>query len=240
MEAEQFIQGVCRQLVREISANDDVLGITSNSDLKGAFAEASIHQFLRRFVAPLRVSRGAILYEGNCGARVPELDAIVWQPSPLPPVLEAGDFAFIPRTSGLAFLEIKRSNYKGVGRQMREHLDLEEELVPLVEGTGAWNATPARAFGVVCVHDTGARDADLEELYRTGRAVALLRRATPGGEYCPDPAGILRLAEFLMGVRRRALVIDGRILAKLPSSSPAARPLAPNVQAIAPTSGFVT
>lgn len=52
MEAEQFIQGVCRQLVREISANDDVLGITSNSDLKGAFAEASIHQFLRRFVAP--------------------------------------------------------------------------------------------------------------------------------------------------------------------------------------------
>lgn len=218
MDGNTFITAVCKQLVRDLTANNDVLGLTSNSDLKGAFAEASIHQFLRRFVEPLRVSSGAIVYEGNCGNHVPQLDAIIWQPCPLPPILEAGTFAFIPRSTGLGFLEVKRSNYSGVGKAMKAHLDQEDELVPLIEGEGVWgNQIPRRAMGVICVYDEfNAKDSDLEALLAEHRTVALLRRASKTAEYVPDTDAILLLSRFLMGVRARAGLLDGKVYAKRP------------------------
>ncbi len=212
MTGDDFVQLVCRQLLKHLVANDDLIAWTDNSDLKGAYAEATVRQFIQRFITPMRLSCGSIAYEGNCGGYLPQLDAIIWQPSPLPAALEVGDFAIVPRSAAVAFLEIKRSNYSGVGKEINQCLQLEDELIPVIEGKDRWGgAPPRRALGVICLHDDSKSDAPLAGLLTSGQVAALLRRKNADSPYVPDTDAMLRLSNFLMGVRRRAAIIDGQI-----------------------------
>lgn len=182
MDGSEFVNQVCRQLVRDLTANDEIRAFTNNPDLIGGVAEASLRQFVKRMVAPLHVSRGAIIYEGNCGpGSLRQLDAIIWQPSPLPAVFEAGDFAFVPRTSALSFLEIKATDYQGCGRSMTECLD----LAPALEDPHLGRAFPF-ALGVVCLRRSGRRDTALARLETDRRAVVLLDQGDDG-RLTPNP-----------------------------------------------------
>src|SRR5437762_2313904 len=104
-------------LTLELTSNSVIRQFTNNSALIGTFAEATVRRFIERTVAPLRVSRGAIIYEGNCGTKKKsqpaEIDSIIWTPGFLPAAFETGDFALVCRGSAVAALEVKSTNYSG-------------------------------------------------------------------------------------------------------------------------------
>src|SRR5947209_5396581 len=129
MHPREFVDHLIEQLARELTANNAIRKFTTNKDIIGAYAEASVRQLVARIVDPLRVSRGGIVWEGICPDDVPQVDTIIWSPCPMPAMFEAGDFALVPRGSAHGFLEIKRSNYKNtVGEKLTVALDREQDL----------------------------------------------------------------------------------------------------------------
>src|SRR5881628_1880983 len=133
MNPVEWLHFICEQLGKEWTDLPAVRQISKNHDLYGAYVEGSVRRFISRFVSPLRTSTGTIVYEDNIGEMSPQLDAIIWHPSPLPPIVEAGEFAIVARLAGLAYLEIKASNYDAtVGQGIEKKLSLVDTLVPKV------------------------------------------------------------------------------------------------------------
>jgi hypothetical protein len=223
-DAREWMEFCSRQLVSGLTANDAMRKMTDNPVLIGAYAESSIREFVKRFVSPLKLSTGSIIYEGNAGSKVPQLDAIIWHPSPWPPILEAGEFAMVPRSAGLAYLEIKRSNYSGVGRDIVSRLALVDELVPIWKDVEPCDPPLPRCFGIICLHTDGTSDPTLDQLIRDKRAAVILRRNRDDAEYSPDVDGIISLTNFLMLVRYRAACLDGTIELRVPASAQAPAP----------------
>lgn len=218
MDSRDFLEQLAKQLANDLKGNDQIRGFTTNSDLIGAYAEATVRSLVVRCVSPLLVSRGAIVYEGNCPNSVMELDTIIWQPRPVPAVFEVGDFAIVPRASAVAFLEVKRSAYGGCGTSMKDRLDQVDELVPLF---GEY-VTPehyeylqARAFGVVCLRKANQHDSALDDLVAGKKAVVLLREKD--GVIDPDARAVYNLINFLTKVRLRAAILDGMFVVRTDS-----------------------
>src|SRR5205085_8350715 len=101
MEGHEFLVLLASQLARELTAHETIRSFVGQRNwvLIGAHAEASLHRFIARVVAPLNVSTGTIVYEGNVGKEPPQLDAIIWSPAPVPAVFEDAGFAIVPRGS---------------------------------------------------------------------------------------------------------------------------------------------
>src|SRR5262249_17046070 len=119
MEGHEFLVLLANQLARELTAHETIRAFVGHhSVLIGAHSEASLRRFIARVVAPLNVSTGTIVYEGNIGKEPPQLDAIVWSPAPVPAIFEDADFAIVPRGSAHGFIEIKSSSYSGVGNDI--------------------------------------------------------------------------------------------------------------------------
>lgn len=209
MTPYDWIGFCCQELAGALSTNHVVGQLTTNDDLKGEYAEASVREFIKRFIFPLKLSHGAIVHEGQYGGQVPQLDAIVWQPVPLPPIIEAGEFAMVPRLAALAYMEIKRSNYSSVGQAIEAHLALQNELVPELP-----NVNPAandRALGVICLYTDGKSDTRLDALIAKENAAIVLRRKDVNSPFHVDTDGITRLSKFLVHVRLRARILDGAV-----------------------------
>ena len=195
------------QLAHELTAHQrlrEFLG--HHPTLIGAYAEASVHGFIERVVAPLRVSTGTIIYEGNYGQIPPQLDAIIWAPMVAPAIFESGNFAVIPRGNALAFLEVKASNYNGkVGATIEEKLSHAGDLI--------WPDLPVAfqptAIGVVCVRLADRADPALDKLVAERRAVVLMEDRD--GRFEPCPGGIWALVSFLLRVRHHARALDGKL-----------------------------
>ncbi len=217
MTGHQFLEKLAEQLASELTANNSIRDFTRNPELIGAYAEATVRRLITRIVSPLRVSRGSIVYEGICPDSVPEIDAIIWTPCPMPAVFEIDDFGLIPRMSAFAFLEIKRSNYPRVGEKIKSVLEREDELVPLDQGesilygTGVQTPMKHRSLGVVCLREHHGSDKSLNLLVAAERAVVLLEQDRRGGLKA-NPKAMFNLVNFLMQVRYRAGRLDGSII----------------------------
>src|SRR4051812_44709650 len=101
MTGKQFLVALADQLARDLTANGAIKRFTNCTDLIGAYAEATVRQLVARIVSPLRISHGAIIYEGICPDDVPQIDTIIWRPAPMPAVFEVGEFAMVPRDSAV-------------------------------------------------------------------------------------------------------------------------------------------
>ena len=66
MTGQEFLHLLAEQFVSELQPNEAIRKFTTNSDVIGAYAEASLRQFVARVVAPLRVSTGAVVSEQLC------------------------------------------------------------------------------------------------------------------------------------------------------------------------------
>jgi hypothetical protein len=216
MQPKEWLQFLCEQLGREWTDLPAVRKISKNHVLYGAYVEGSVRQFITRFVSPLRTSTGTIVYEDNFGENSPQLDAIIWHPSPLPPIVEVGEFALVPRMGGLAYLEIKASNYNSnVGRRIEEKLDLVDTLVPKLEPSDI--QINDRALGVVCVHSADIKDEILDRLISEKRVAVMVRRDSNSSALTVNSSGIVRLAKFLTHVRARAKLLDGEVTIRDPN-----------------------
>ena len=211
MEPDEYLRMLAKELANDLFGVDRIKRFTGNPNLLGAYAEAAIRDFVARTVYPLRVSRGSIIYEGNTGS-LPEIDAIIWQASPLPPIFAIGDFGLIPRGSAVGWLEIKRSMYSDSGKKLRSRLELDNlvEAHPM-ELQYQLNGKPlATRLGVVCLQERGQHNPIVDELVTAEKAVVILR-PTDGSDagYTANPEALYRLTNFLMDLRLRARLWDG-------------------------------
>lgn len=201
MDANEFLNSLAGQLVRDLSSQGAIGSLTTNPELKGAYAEALIRVFIKRAVAPLRVSRGAIISEQNSPQDVKQLDAIIWSPNPLPAIFEAEDFAIVTRGCAWGFLEVKSSNYKGTSKTIKEKLDLESTLLV----RPAWFTKPdgrhyQRSIGVICIYDMEKSDGELAKLIEEKRVVAMLQKQGGSEVLSPRGADIFYLFNFLADI----------------------------------------
>jgi hypothetical protein len=178
MDSDKFIRKVVEQLTHELRPNDALKAFTTNPVLIGQYAEESVRRLVARRVAPLRVSTGAVVDPATTpDPKLPQVDTIVWTPSPAPALFEAGDFGLIPRGSSMGILEIKRSNYRGVVRALTQRLTFPRVRAivadPMPTEDGKFERLPA--LGVVCIREGGKTDRGLEKLIEQGRVVLLVR-----------------------------------------------------------------
>ncbi len=218
MNGEEFLRGLAQQLSSELIPNLSIRKFTTNPAIIGAYAEATVRQFITRMVAPLRVSTGAVIDEKLCSnpAKVPQIDTMIWLPAPAPAIFCSGDFGLVPRGSCLGIMEIKRSVYSDVGKHMKSVLDRSDELVTNIpmadeDGEGEMFGVPRElhcAFGVVCLDEHKGSDHMLNELVEADRAGILLELVN--GEVRPNAYSIHLMVNFLVRLRAKALAIDGK------------------------------
>lgn len=191
------------QLAQELTAHNTIRNFVGmHPALIGAYAEASVIQFIKRIVFPLRVSTGTIIYEGNVGKKPPQLDIIIWSPAPVPAVFENGDYAIVPRGSAHGFIEIKSTDYSSSVKDISTCLDHESELIqPKIEGYRG-------ALGIVCLAQKKTSKI-MRDLIADNRGLILLKQE--GDHTVPNPDGVWTLINFLAHVRLRASAIDGRL-----------------------------
>lgn len=226
MTGEEFLRALADQLTNELRPSESIHRFTTNPDVFGAYAEASLRSFVLKVVFPLRVCTGAVVSEQLCSEpdKVPQIDTIIWSPSPAPAVYTAGDFGLVPRGSVFGIMEIKRSAYAGVGSNLAERLD-DNRVFSLVSDIGRGqheaqllsddrNVYPLfPALGVVVLRRPKQYDTELDRLCSTGRAVVLFEYRDQ--ELVPNPTAIYRLVNFLAMTRQRARAMDGAELVNL-------------------------
>jgi hypothetical protein len=101
----------------------------------------------------------------------------------------------------MGVLEIKSSAYEGVGEAIAGVLDMESDLT-CGRKLAAMRGIPA-ALGVVVLEREPITDSKLKNLIARQKVVVLLHQDGTG--YRANTEGMLDLANFLAGVRRRAL-----------------------------------
>jgi hypothetical protein len=237
MDSGKWVDMVAEQIGARMASIAHFKSFSNHQLLKGLYAEACVRDLIKSFVFPLRVSRGTILHEGNAGGNsAQEIDAIIWQASPLPALFEAGDFAVVPRGSAVGYLEVKRGNYNGeVGLGIQGVLKVDSTLVPDYDGPVAQALSQLhRSLGVICLYEpSGPKDAVLDNLISEGRVVKVLIDPASGGVPTVDVQGFISLANFLNGVRQRAAMVAGatRLMRPgppAPTSSPSSKPISTN------------
>jgi hypothetical protein len=185
MDPKTYLTMLAEALTLELTANSVIRRFTNNPDLIGAFAEATVRRFVHRTVFPLHVSRGAIIYEGNCGTSIksqpPQIDTIIWTPGFLPSPFEVGDFALVCRGSAVAALEIKSTNYSKAAQKISETVEASADLLrwPSDPSAALFDSRWSWALGVICIR-TEQPDARLDALIEERKAVSLLTQGEDG------------------------------------------------------------
>src|SRR5690349_500922 len=98
-DVQTFLEVLAPQVLAELRPPAELKTFTTNPALVGGYVEAAVRALIRRYLFPLRVSTGAVIDQSNApGAQnLPQLDTIVWTPSPVPAIFEVGEFALVPR-----------------------------------------------------------------------------------------------------------------------------------------------
>lgn len=196
MEPAAYLRAYADQIGQELFGVARIKPFAANTDILGAYAEACVRRLVRRTVYPLQVSRGSVIHPGNY-ANLRQLDAIIWQPTPIPAIFEVDDFALVPTGSAFGWLEIKSSCYSKGARTMAEQLALKDLVAPLDANEDS--------LGVFCVRLLGQNSPAVRQLLDEGRAVVILNQ-TAREKFAPDPLAICELINFLYRVRWRAMI----------------------------------
>lgn len=222
MTREQFLKALADQLIHELRPNQSIKRFADNSAIIGAYAEATLRQFVSRVVAPLRVSTGAVISEQLCERPkdVQQIDLIIWAPSPAPAICCSGDFALVPRSSCFGVMEIKRSLYTDAGAKIKEVISNNEayKLVGDVAARIKFDSsavsdadfTAYPGLGVICVREYNqSNQKQYEEMEQAGIVLTLFNEKA-NGDLDPNPKAVFRLINFLILTKLRARMMEGR------------------------------
>ena len=217
--APAFLNLLARQIVAEIQTAKEIKEFTNNTDIIGKYVETSVRRFVRKYLAPIRVSTGGVIDQDQTpGGPIPQLDTIAWIPGPVAAVFEVGDFGLVPRSSCLGILEIKSSAYPEGVDKLDERTSPEFVtpitglLVPAESAVPVLHDRRVFSLGVISLVEEGQRgNSKLRELQQQGRVAAIY--AQDGGEFVPQGPDIYRLVNFLILLRLRASIRDGIHLA---------------------------
>jgi hypothetical protein len=205
MDPKKYLKLLAKELASEFAPIPRLKKFTRNPIIIGAHAEAAVRQFVRRAVAPLRVSTGAIIYEDNTGegATLRQIDTMIWSTAMAPAVFECGEFALVPRGNCHVALEIKRSMYPCSGKSARDILAEEKNLftdwVQVKGNVVSPHKTPEgnapNMLAVFCI-EGDKPDAEAKKLVEEGKALLLLK--SNGGTNHED---LLKFVNVLLQAR---------------------------------------
>ncbi|MCU7858307.1 MAG: hypothetical protein KZQ86_00430 [Candidatus Thiodiazotropha sp. (ex Lucinoma kastoroae)] len=196
---KEYFDALAGQLTRTFTSSQEITKFTSNKDVIGAYTEELVYNFVSNVVYPLRVSTGTVIsrqsYKND--AVTPQLDIIIWDPNPVPPILSENRFSLVPRNAVLGIIEVKKTDYNNGLDDIRKK---EKEVINCFS-----DVNPNKLYlGVICsvVNKNPLRKNKLTSLIKEKKAVYLLdnRIDTP----IPNPPGIYRLINFLGMVRKSA------------------------------------
>ncbi len=194
MKVEEYLSGIADQLVHELGPVLKIKGVTSNSDLLGAYTEAAVRRLIGRVVHPMRVSTGAVI-DYPMPETLRQIDVVVWAPFPAPGIFEIDEFALVPRSSAFGLLEIKRSNYSKADVKLEDFNDMAHNLAAAPHPDVSDNRHPA--MGIVCVME-GKPSKRLQKLLNEDKAVAIFEKAEANSvEATVRAKDVLRLINFL-------------------------------------------
>jgi hypothetical protein len=204
----EFLEALAPHLLGELRPPVELSRFTRNPAVVGAYVESAVRDLIVRFVAPLRVCTGAVIDQSNkpFDPRLPQVDTIVWAPSPVPAVFAAGEFAMVPLSSSFGVLEVKSSAY--------DIAKLDKRLAPgllrrLVAARLQGEPKPVLGMGVVCVRLANQSARKLARMRNAGSVVVLFDQV--GNRYVPRVKDIYRLVNFLAAVRLRARFHQGLV-----------------------------
>jgi hypothetical protein len=166
----EFLRLLAPHIVGELRPPTEIKEFTKNTAAIGAYVEGAVRELIRRQVHPLRVATGAVIDEANKPGdpRLPQLDTIVWAPSPAPAVFQVGDFALVPRSSSFGVLEIKSSAY--------DTTDLDKRLSKTIAKRVTADALPIEkqelgqvvpSLGVICLRTRGQSQTSIRKMKLT-------------------------------------------------------------------------
>lgn len=218
MDNKEYYDLVVEELIADLTANLRLKNFTKNSALIGSFAEESIRELIKKIVFPLRTSTGSVISKALIEQEedLPQIDCIIWNPTPFPALFSKGDFGLISYQCSLGIIEIKSSNYSGIGAKIESVLSREDELVSsaisVTRNGGGLKLIPdgdPKSLGIVCLYDSSKSDKKLAELIENKKVSVILEHS---GDFDIKPSrrGILNLVDFLSKIRKRALAIDGK------------------------------
>ena len=215
----QFLDQLAPHILADLQPPMELKRFTSNSDVVGAYIESGVRKFVRHYLAPIRVSTGAVIDQAQSpGSKIPQLDTIAWIPNPAPAVFEMGEFALVPRSNCLGILEVKSSAYNDEMMDNLEERTRPEFIEPLTaerlddghEGD-VFNVRNCFGMGIVSILQENQRKylKRLNDLRNANRAVTLFEEINNKPE--PRPEDIYRLVNFLAVLRLRAACREGRL-----------------------------
>jgi hypothetical protein len=212
-DTQDYFNALAEQLVGSVAASEQISRFTSNRDVVGAFAESLICQFVARIVHPLRISSGTVISPHAFKERdtTPQLDLIVWDPNPIPPIIAEDRFALVPRNSVLGIIEVKKTDYdEGLA-------DIDTKVASI--GKCFPDGAPHLFLGVICAvlrHDPmGANK--LTELVKKKQTIYLIDYR--GDAPRANPEGVYRLVNFLGCVRQLATKREARFQVAYPGAT---------------------
>jgi hypothetical protein len=215
----EFLHQLAPHILADLQPPQALKQFTSNSDVVGAYIEAGVRKFVRAYLAPIRVSTGAVIDQAQSpGSKIPQLDTIAWIPNPAPAVFEVGEFALVPRSNCLGILEVKSSVYSNKAMKQLEERTSPKFLEPLTaeilndghEGD-VINVRDSFGMGVVSILQRDQRKhlKRLDALREANRVVTLFEERDDKPE--PRSEDIYRLVNFLAVLRLRAACREGRL-----------------------------
>jgi hypothetical protein len=154
-----FLRMLAPHIVAELRPPSELQKFTRNTAVVGAYVEAAVRWLIQRHVFPLRVASGAVIDQENTPGDpcLPQIDTIIWAPSPVPAVFQVGDFALIPRSSAFGVLEIKSSAYDPCKLDKRLEADFIQKVTadPLSQGKNQSIDEFVSGLGVICLLKKG-------------------------------------------------------------------------------------
>lgn len=215
--APVFLKQLAPQIVAEIQTAAEIKKFTNNTDIIGDYVEASVRQFVRRYLAPIRVSTGGVIdQDQEPGGHIDQIDTIAWIPGPVAAVFEVGDFGLVPRSSCLGVLEIKSSAYAMDKLKRSTSREFVDPITAPLDDRGmegeirGWFQERCFGMGVVSLLQENQRsNADLKELRKQQRVVVIYEQL--GDAFVPMPQDIYCLINFLAILRFRAAKREGRV-----------------------------
>jgi hypothetical protein len=198
MEIHEYLTNVAAQLVHELQPVLQIKEVTSNSELLGMYAEASLRRLVQRVVHPMRVSTGAVL-DYPMPDQLRQIDIVIWAPFPAPAVFEVEDFALVPRSSAFGLIEVKRSNHSSVDTALEKFVD-EEAATIVAESDAKIGDSRTAGMGVISILEN-TPSSRLQSLMAQNKVIALFNKY--GSQVEVRSKDVLVFINFLQYVRWR-------------------------------------
>jgi hypothetical protein len=207
-----FLKLLAPHILAELSPPSEVKKFTSNPAVVGAYVEAAVRELVRRHVFPMRVATGAVIDQSNIPGdpKLPQLDTIVWAPSPAPPVFQVGEYALVPRSSSFGILEIKSSAYdvNDLDRRLRPSI-IKSVTADQLDGEKNQCGDVLPCLGVICLRANNQAMRGIERMAQRDRVVVLFEEV--GNKIVPRPRDIYELVNFLGFLRLRGRLHEGQV-----------------------------